>query len=98
LSPSRGYNYSLDEIAALADGWEELREHNNKAWILVRMIDIQRAIHTLDRPHQEAVLLVGFLGLSSRSASTELGVSHTTVSRRYAEGIAKMAKFLNGIQ
>ena len=95
MNRSRGYNYSLEEITALADGWEELQEHDNKSWILVRMVDIRRAMDILDRPHHEAVLLVGFLGLSSRKAAEVLDVSHTTVARRYSEGVAKMAKFLN---
>lgn len=69
---------------------------DNKAWILVRLIDLQRAIAYLPEEQRAAVLLVGFLGYSTRQASSRLNVSHTTVAKRYQMALEVMSNFLNG--
>lgn len=92
----RAGRYSLEEIDALAEGYEELREVENKAWVLVRLVDMWRAYDALKREHQEAILLVGMLGLSTRAAAPLLDVSHSTVARRYGQGLSAMKHYLNG--
>ena len=93
---SRKANYSADELEAVAEGYEELREHENKAWIHVRLIDLSRAFNYLSREQQQAVLLCGMMGYSTRAASPLLDVSHTTVAKRYAAGLGAMQSYLNG--
>lgn len=92
----RGSRYSHAEIDALAEGYEELREIENKSWILVRLVDMWRAYARMSPKYQEAILLVGLLGYSTRSAAAVLGVSHTTVAKRYNRGLEAMQKYLNG--
>lgn len=91
----RAGNYSVDEIDALAEGYEELKEFHTKAWIHVRLIDMWRAFDSLTREHQGVILLVGMYGLSTRAAAPILGVSHTTVAKRYNQGLSAMRLFLN---
>lgn len=93
---SRRANYSREELEAVTEGYEELREHENKAWILVRLIDMWRAYFKLSREQQAAVFLCGMLGYSTRQASPLLDVSHTTVAKRYATGLDAMKSYLNG--
>jgi len=89
-------SYSIEEVTALVEGYEELRWCDTKAWILVRLIDLRRAMAGLTREHQEAVVLCGLHGLSTRVASPYIGVSHTTVAKRYNQGLQKMQKIMNG--
>lgn len=95
LSRSLG-RYTEDELTALAEGREELRELKKKSWVHVRLIDMQQAYDQLPYEQREAVLLCGYLGLSSRVASPIAGVSHATVAKRYASGLKAMAAILNG--
>lgn len=92
----RGGRYSLEEVTALVEGYGELRFSDTKAWILVRLIDMRRAMAYLSREHREAVILCGLHGLSTRVASPYLRVSHTTVAKRYAQGLEIMVKYMNG--
>jgi len=89
-------SYSIEEVTALVEGYEELRWSDTKAWILVRLIDLRRAMAKLTREHREAVVLCGLHGLSTRVASPYLGVSHTTVAKRYTQGLTVMQKYMNG--
>ncbi len=94
---SRRANYSSAEIEAVAEGYEELREHPNKGWIHVRLIDLWRAYYRLSKEQRQAVLLCGMMGYSTRQASAVLDVSHTTVAKRYALGLDAMKSYLNGV-
>lgn len=94
---SRRASYSREELEAVAEGYEELREHENKAWILVRLIDLWRAYYNLSTEQRQAVLLCGIMGYSTRQASLLLDVSHTTVAKRYATGLDAMQSYLNGV-
>lgn len=89
-------SYSIEELEALVEGYEELRYvGDTKAWVLVRLCDLSRAFNRLDRNHQRAVLLMGMYGLTSRAAASYLGVSHTTVANRYRNGLQAMQNYLN---
>lgn len=89
-------SYSAEEVEAVAEGYEELGAGENKAWIQVRLIDLRRAFETLKPERQQAVLLVGMLGYSTRQAAPYLQVSHTTVANRYKAGLGAMKLYLNG--
>ena len=92
----RAGSYSVDELEAVAEGYEELREHENKAWIHVRLIDMWRAYYMLSPEQRAAFLLVGILGYSTRQAAPSLKVSHTTVAKRYSAALGSVQLFLNG--
>ena len=89
-------NYSTEEVEAVAEGYEELVEFEGKAWIHVRLIDLRRAMDTLTPERQQAVLLCGLIGYSTRQAAPFLQVSHTTVANRYKAGLDAMNTYLNG--
>jgi DNA-directed RNA polymerase specialized sigma24 family protein len=89
-------NYSIEEVTALVEGVEELTTWETKGWILVRLIDMWRAFAWLDQRHQEAVLLVGMQGLSTRAAASLTDMSHTTMANRYTQGLKTMVNYLNG--
>ena len=89
-------NYSIEEVTALVEGYEELTSLRHKAWIQVRILDMWRAYSQIPREYQAAVLLMGFLGMSSRNASPLAYVSHSTVARRYASGLSAMMSKMNG--
>lgn len=89
-------NYSHDELTAVVEGYEELREHPNKSWIHVRLIDLSRAYNILAPEQQQAVRLCGVQGYSTRQAAKLVGVSYSTVARRYAAGLDAMQSYLNG--
>ena len=91
----RRVNYSVEELEALVEGYEELRS-TRKLWIRVRLVDLSRAYMRLSKEHQSAVFLCGFYGLSTRGASPLLNVSHVTVAKRYANGLRAMVRYLNG--
>ena len=92
----RRANYSAEEVEAVTEGYEELVEFNHKAWINVRLIDLRRAYASLKPERQQAVLLCGLLGYSTRQAAPVLQVSHTTVANRYKAGLDAMKIYLNG--
>jgi len=89
-------SYSAEEVEAVAEGYEEL-DRVDKAWIQVRIIDLRRAFDTLKPERQQAVLLVGLLGYSTRQAASYLQVSHTTVANRYKAGLGAIQAYLNGV-
>lgn len=94
----RRASYSAEEVEAVAEGYEELTEERQKAWINVRLIDLHRAYAQLKPERQQAVLLCGLLGYSTRQAAPILQVSHTTVANRYKAGLGAMKAYLNGVR
>ena len=88
--------YSLEELTALVEGYEELNTWETKGWILVRLFDTGRSFNRLSKEHRQAVLLIGMLGFSTRDAGSVLGVSHTTAAKRYNQGLINMVNYLNG--
>lgn len=89
-------NYSDDEVRTVTEEREELDGSRHKTFILVRLMDIDRAWHNLPPREKEAVLLVGMLQLPLRQAANLLSASHQTVWRRYNRGLEYMAHYLNG--
>lgn len=89
-------SYDEDEVRVLVEEYEELRDSRSRAFVHVRLMDLDQAMHRLPPKLRQAVLLHGQLGLSTRSAGTLLGVSKDTVHRRYHHGLAHLLKTLNG--
>jgi DNA-directed RNA polymerase specialized sigma24 family protein len=88
--------YSLEEVEAILDGWEELQELRHKAWIHVRVMDVERTVRRLPRVYREAILLCGMIGLTTRTAGKLVGVSHTAMRKRYMRGLDVLVIKLNG--
>ena len=88
--------YSPEEIETLVEEYEELNDLRSKSWIQVRLIDLDRAFVRLPRVYKEAILLCGFVGLTTRSAGKVLGISHEAVRKRYIRGLDNLARLLNG--
>lgn len=89
-------NYNLDEVEALAEGYEELSVKRSKLWLLVRYCDFDTAIKKMPQKYYEAVLLIGLIGLDTRTAGKLLGCANTTAWRRYQRGIEWLHKEING--
>jgi DNA-directed RNA polymerase specialized sigma24 family protein len=94
----RKANYSSEEVEAVAEGYEELLEARYKPWVHIRLIDFRRAFAQLKPERQQAVLLCGLLGYSTRQAAPILQVSHTTVANRYKAGLDAIKSYLNGVR
>lgn len=88
--------YTEEEIEALIEGYEELRYLKYKPYVLVRLLDLDTAIHKLPPKEYQAVLLCGLIGLSTRWAGEVMGVSKDTIHRRYKHGLRRLHQILNG--
>jgi DNA-directed RNA polymerase specialized sigma24 family protein len=85
----------------LVEEYEELRENKDtgshyQLLMLVKLADLDRAIHHLRQKEFEAILLCGMLSLTMRTAGSLLGVSAQTMSNRYNRGLVSLARYLNG--
>lgn len=80
----------------MIEDYEELRDLRHKAWLHVRLIDIERVLPKLPRVYREAILLCGMVGLTTRTAGHLLGVSHTAIRKRYIKGLSALVIKLNG--
>lgn len=63
---------------------------------LLKLLDIDRAIRSLQPKEHHAVLLHGQIGLTQDEAAAVLGVSQPTVHANYRKGISLMTSYLNG--
>lgn len=91
-------NYTTDELDTLVTEYEELGSfRGKKAWVHVRLIDIDRVLPYLAPGEAEAVFLVGICGFTQADAARMAGVSQATVSRRFMRGLEHLAHYLNGV-
>lgn len=98
-TPRRTSNYSVDEIEVLVeehDAVSAVCERMRTNW-LVRRLDLNIAIRHMPPKEYQAVLLVGLIGLDIRSAGQHMGVSGTTMWRRYRRGLEWLNNYLNGV-
>lgn len=95
MKPWNPGRYAEEEASVLVEEYGELSGLRHKAWILVRLLDVERSLRRLSPPHREAIFLVGMAGLSLREAATILDVSKDTVARRYNRGIQELVRYLN---
>jgi DNA-directed RNA polymerase specialized sigma24 family protein len=98
MARSRVYKdpYSPREIKVLVEEYEELSGERSKAWIHVRLMDIDRAIAHLPPVEKEAVLLCGQLGYLFSTAGNLLGVTPSAMFKRYNRGLVYLVAYLNG--
>lgn len=88
--------YTDDELYALTDEWETWAGCKDSGFVLVRLMDIDRAMHALSPPHREAVFLCGFCQMTTTEAANLVGIGQKMMWRRYQRGLEMMGKFLNG--
>jgi DNA-directed RNA polymerase specialized sigma24 family protein len=86
----------MEEVIVLVEEYEALNALRHKPWIQVRLMDIDRTVRKLSRPHRTAVLLCGIVGLTTRSAGLLVGESKSTMNRRYRRGMMEILTKLNG--
>jgi Sigma-70, region 4. len=92
-------NYSVDEVEVLVEQYDAvkaLRDRPRLNW-LVRYCDLNLALRHMPPKEYQAVLLVGLIGLSVQHAGQLLGVSGSTMWRRYRRGLVWLTNHLNGV-
>lgn len=89
-------NYTAEEVEALIELKAELDPTAMRLAWLVRLWDLDTAIRRMPPKEYQAVLLVGLIGVDTRTAGTALGVNFSTVWRRYQRGIEWIVNYLNG--
>lgn len=96
--PPRSDNYTTTELDTLVTEYEELGYlRGRKAFIHVRLIDLDRVFKQLPPVEAEAVFLVGVCGHTQEDAAKLAGVSQSTMSRRFIRGLGYLAHYLNGV-
>lgn len=89
-------NYTTEEVEALIELKAELDPTAMKLAWLVRLWDLDTAIRRMPPKEYQAMLLIGLIGIDTRTAGTALGTSNVTVWRRYQRGIEWIVNYLNG--
>lgn len=88
-------SYDLDEVTALVEEFLELRD-SSRAFVRVRLMDLDRSVPRLPLPLRQAVVLHGMYGYSLRDVGQLVGVAHQTVLRRYQNGLTQLLSTMNG--
>jgi len=100
MRPTRGSKYTRREVAALVEGYEELRNRRDTSrrglHFLVCIADLDQAVRHLSRKRREAVLLHGQVGMTFAESGRRLGVSGGAISARYAAAVDELTDILNG--
>jgi len=93
-------SYSEEEVGALIRDYAAFREKAGTTRaglrVLVRLIDLARAMELLPIKYRGVVLLYGLLGLSLDETAALLHVSHQAVSKRYRQGVEEITFSMNG--
>lgn len=91
--------YSENEVRNLIENYAVYREKKSTRGaglvFLCLLADIDMAVKLLPPPEYEAILLHGMLGHTVRDAEELLGVSKSTMQRRYDSGITWIVRILN---
>lgn len=100
-SLQRTANYSLRAVRYLVEGYKTLREMKDtkpgrSLDLLCQLTDVDRAISRLGPQEYHTMLLHGLLGITEEEVADALGVSHSTVSRRYSRALEILVADLNG--
>jgi DNA-directed RNA polymerase specialized sigma24 family protein len=98
LSRQRRHSYTEEEVRALVEFYEHLRElalDPNRDWFATR-IDLDAALEQLPAKFWEAVLLHGLIGFSLIETAQLLQISHQAVSKRYRHGLDEVTYIING--
>lgn len=96
-SPRSWGTYDEHEIVMLLDNYMILTHvRHRRPSIQVRLMDLEVAMRHLPRKLFNAVLVYGILRFDSRVAGEALQTSHTSVQKRYRQGIEQMLFTLNG--
>jgi DNA-directed RNA polymerase specialized sigma24 family protein len=98
MTPFPRSNYTLDEVEGLVEMYEEVESIKDQLWVLVRYADLDIALRKMPPKLYQATLLVGLIGLDTRWAGKQFGVSHDTMWRRYRMGLEWLTNQLNGVR
>lgn len=94
--PTSMTNYGSGEVQWLVEDYAELVHKKQHLGILVRLLDLDAALKKLSRPHYQAVLLCGMMGLTVREVEAITSVNYVTIHRRYHRAIAELTANING--
>lgn len=99
MKQAKPARYSEKEVRALIDNYAEYRERKSTHGVglvfLVLLADIDYALSLLQPKEYQAILLHGLLGHTIRDAEEALGISKSTLHRRYDSGIEWIVRILN---
>lgn len=96
--PRKLDNYTTTELDTLVTEYEELGSlRGRKAFVHVRLIDLDRVFKQLPPVEAEAVFLIGVCGHTQQESARLVGVSQSTMSRRFIRGLDYLARYLNGV-
>src|SRR4051812_47208345 len=91
-------SYSMQEVRALVEGYQELREVKGTfRWplsLLCQLVDLERALSTLPTWEYSVVLLHGLMRLEH--AEQHLACDRSAMYERYRVAIENMTNYLNG--
>lgn len=88
-------SYDAEEVTALVEEFQELR-NSGRAFIRVRLMDLDQSVPQLSLPLRQAVVLHGMYSLSIREVGRLVGVDSSTILRRYRSGLAQLLTTMNG--
>lgn len=89
-------SYDEDEVRVLVEEYEELMDSRSRAYVHVRLMDLDQAIEKLPLKLHQAIYLHGQIGMSVRVSAHLLGIPPTTLYTRYTNGLGDILKSLNG--
>ena len=98
---SKRPDYPTRSVTYLVEGYPALKHMKSTQPgrgldLLCQLTDIDLAVSKLGPIEYVAVLLCGLLGVDEAEAGKALGVSQSTMSRRYARALEKLKAMLNG--
>lgn len=95
-SSDRQVNYSEQEVEALLEWFTALHHQTDAKQILVRYADLTAAVAAMDPGYREVMLTYGVLGLTQRDTGKALGISQSTVGRKYRRAVEQLLRLING--
>lgn len=91
-------NYSVEEVEALVENYQELSfYYRHKQYIQVRLLDVEQSLPRLREKERTAVFLCGVMEYTTRAAGKLVGASKDTMHRRYLKGMESLFARINGI-
>lgn len=98
---TRRTEYPTRSVRYLVEGYPALRylkttRPGRGLDLLCQLVDIERAVSKLGPIEYMTVLLIGLMGVPEEDVAEALGVSQSTVSRRYTRGLEMLKGLLNG--
>jgi DNA-directed RNA polymerase specialized sigma24 family protein len=98
---ARTGRYRRDEVEALVEGYEELREQRDvdrkrRLRIVHGLLDLRSALPMLTTKERQAIFLMGQLGFTERQAAEILRLDNpATMWRRYQYALTRLTEIMS---